>query len=397
MLNLNNITKLMAVWGKAPLKINPTQCLPLRYPKSVCKLCVDNCPAMAIEIKQAHIGVIDDQCTGCGICFNLCPTGVFDMTNFDSHTFVEQAQQFVSKDKNITIECSKVPFECSSHESLRLPCLAHIMPSLVLKLISLGSDEITIRDAGICEVCESKSGDKIAKDTIFKTQELLKNLGFKQKISIITDGISINNLAYEGERLKDYKDEPDISRRQIFSMFNKEVKKGVAGIIKKEPPLKIDGKEKLTKALPKEREELLEILKGASLSLRRDKEKNVSKKGVVLNTSIFPGITIKDGCDMCQLCCLFCPTDALIAESTEKGQGIVFNTAACTACNMCVDVCAQGVLTLKVKETLLDVVIKEKKTNLIWFDRICCSNCGRVFTKKTTEDICDICLKEKEM
>ena len=110
MLNLNNITKLMVVWGKAPLKINPTQCLPLRYPKSGCKLCVDNCPAMAIEIKQAHIGVIDDQCTGCGICFNLCPTGAFDMTNFDSHTFIEQAQQFVSKDKNITIECSKVPF-----------------------------------------------------------------------------------------------------------------------------------------------------------------------------------------------------------------------------------------------------------------------------------------------
>ena len=180
-------------------------------------------------------------------------------------------------------------------------------------------------------------------------------------------------------------------------MFKKEIKKGVAGIVKKEPPLKIDGKERLTKALPKEREELLEILKGASLSLRRDQEKNVSKKGVVLNTSIFPGITIRDGCDMCQLCCLFCPTYALISESTEKGQGIVFTTAACTACNMCVDVCAQRALTLKVKETLLDDVIEEKKTNLVWFDRICCSNCGRVFTKKTTEDICDICLKEKEI
>lgn len=90
MLNLD-ITKLAAAWGKAPLKAGPYQCLPLRSPKSKCRLCVENCPANAIEIKQDSIKVADERCTGCGICFNVCPTGVFEMTNFEPETFAKKA------------------------------------------------------------------------------------------------------------------------------------------------------------------------------------------------------------------------------------------------------------------------------------------------------------------
>lgn len=134
--------------------------------------------------------------------------------------------------------------------SLRLPCLAHITPGIILGLLSTGADKVIIKDAGICEVCESKYGDRIAKDTVSKTQELLEDNGLKQKVSIITEGIPVSSLVYEGKRLKDYKDEPELSRREIFSLFKKEAKKGVANIIEKKAALKVEGKERLKKALP---------------------------------------------------------------------------------------------------------------------------------------------------
>ena len=80
MLNLD-ISKVIAVWGKAPLKVNPYQCLPLRYPKSSCRLCVENCPTTAIEIKEDSISVIDDKCTGCGICVRKCPVSCISVIN----------------------------------------------------------------------------------------------------------------------------------------------------------------------------------------------------------------------------------------------------------------------------------------------------------------------------
>ena len=389
MLNLD-ISKVIAVWGKAPLKVNPYQCLPLRYPKSSCRLCVENCPTTAIEIKEDSISVIDDKCTGCGICYNLCPTGVFEMTNFTADAFVEYPQGF--KEKMIYVECFKVPHKYSLPQSLRLPCLAYITPSLLLKLISKGAGEIMIRDAGICEACESKCGDKGAKDTISKTQELLKDIGLKQKVSVIIEGISINNLDYEGNRLKDYKDDPELSRREIFSMFKKETKRGIGGLINKEKPLNIKGKKRLKKVLAKEREEILNALKEVIADKTGDEAQHLYG-----NNPMFSSVNIADGCNMCQLCCFFCPTDALTVEDTEKGQGILFKTATCIGCKLCIEVCPKDVLILKEKEFLFYDIINQSNTTLVWFDKNVCEYCGRVFTKTTYDNLCDICLKEKEI
>ncbi|MBI5875349.1 MAG: 4Fe-4S dicluster domain-containing protein [Deltaproteobacteria bacterium] len=382
-----DITKLMAVWGKAPLKINPCQCLPLRSPKSGCRLCVENCPTKAIEIEQDSIKVADAICTGCGACFNLCPTGVFEMTNFEPDPFVKRAQEAITKNKSIKMGCCKVPFDHAGSEFLRLPCLAHITSSLILRLLSAGADEVMIMDAGICEVCESRCGDRIAKHTISKTRNLLENLGLKQKVLIVAKGISINDLVFEGDRLRNYKDDPELSRREIFSIFKKEAKKAVEGIIKKEAPVKIEAKERLKKAAPKERDELIKFFKKHGLLSYKAKT----------NSSVFPVVSVNQDCNMCRLCALFCPTDALAIEDTEKGAGIVFKTATCTGCNLCIDVCAEKAITLNHKEVLIEDMVKQNKAMLIWFDKVCCASCGRIFAKIKTENICDTCLKEREV
>lgn len=41
-----------------------------------CKICVDQCPigSVAIQLRENQIRVIENGCTGCGVCQNYCPT-----------------------------------------------------------------------------------------------------------------------------------------------------------------------------------------------------------------------------------------------------------------------------------------------------------------------------------
>ena len=41
-----------------------------------CTICIDKCPigAVAIELREGRIHVIEDGCTGCGVCEHDCPT-----------------------------------------------------------------------------------------------------------------------------------------------------------------------------------------------------------------------------------------------------------------------------------------------------------------------------------
>jgi len=52
---------------------------------------------------------------------------------------------------------------------------------------------------------------------------------------------------------------------------------------------------------------------------------------------------------------------------------------------------------LKEKEFLFYDIINQSNTTLVWFDKNVCEYCGRVFTKTTYDNLCDICLKEKEI
>ena len=58
-------------------KINPANC-------KECRVCMANCPKQAISMTDEinvrgykHITVDEEKCIGCGICYTVCPDGVF--------------------------------------------------------------------------------------------------------------------------------------------------------------------------------------------------------------------------------------------------------------------------------------------------------------------------------
>lgn len=51
-----------------------------------CELCIGNCPKAAIQMTDElnsrgykHVKVIKANCIGCGICYTVCPDGVFSI------------------------------------------------------------------------------------------------------------------------------------------------------------------------------------------------------------------------------------------------------------------------------------------------------------------------------
>jgi ferredoxin-type protein NapG len=48
----------------------------LRSARQSCTICVDTCPIgeVAIALENGNVKVIEDGCTGCGVCQNRCPT-----------------------------------------------------------------------------------------------------------------------------------------------------------------------------------------------------------------------------------------------------------------------------------------------------------------------------------
>ncbi len=47
-------------------KVNTEEC-------TGCGICVDECPSTAIELKNEKATVDDGECTDCGTCMDACP------------------------------------------------------------------------------------------------------------------------------------------------------------------------------------------------------------------------------------------------------------------------------------------------------------------------------------
>ncbi|MGR3220638.1 MAG: indolepyruvate ferredoxin oxidoreductase subunit alpha [Candidatus Anammoxibacter sp.] len=90
--SLNNDTK------KNEIKIAPNQCLRPEQKDLLCHNCVKSCPKEAIDLRKA-LRLEQDKCDGCGICIEVCPSGVFSFPQAPKNTNISR-RDFFKKFRN---------------------------------------------------------------------------------------------------------------------------------------------------------------------------------------------------------------------------------------------------------------------------------------------------------
>lgn len=359
------------IFVRARLEICPARCLRLRHKKSTCQLCRQNCPRDAISFNET-LEVDFLRCHGCGICANLCPTEVFQLKK-------PSYQALLPK----TVGRSEIRFACSllpeQKENVAVPCLGYLNEAVLIAIIARGTQTVTL-DVAHCKNCELTLGSQIAMRTVQKANSVLSLFGLSGKIRATTGIPNSNGLLEKGL----------YSRRELFSNLGLGIRHAVAGA-SDGPTTEEEREGKLRNVpaprVPEKRSLLLESLKHLGEPINTKAE---------VNDLPFARIEIGQGCDGCAMCATFCPTGALRLRHDDQKRAIDFIPGLCLACNLCRDICPQGVIASLAYISLNDIMTGSSQV-LIEHGESACSQCGRAFIAAGGSSLCPNCKKTKEM
>lgn len=342
----------------ANISFNFSNCTHMYFKDSSCNLCVDICPIENTVIKDDYKIIFNSEnCVSCGGCYNVCPTGAFNLNNFSIIDLVDKKQKL----EEDFISCKR-----------DLPCLIALNPQDLITVV-LKLDKDIILDIGHCEDCFiGKLKEKII-DTVNEANYFLQNLGIKSKVK--TEELKIEEIKEEENK-----------RREFLKKFGKLG----AGLIfwatvpkvvqeeRKEEDIKNIVEDKV---LPDKRQNLLNTLK--------EKDLNLEDKFVEVDKISFTSDKWIDfqKCTNCSVCYKVCPTGAL--KGVNNGLKIQFEPSLCVKCRVCHEVCPEDCLHLAEKLNLNEFISGKKI--LAEHIMIQCEECLIPFSYKGDTTICPRC------
>ncbi len=359
--------------SRAYLEVNSGQCLRLRHKKSSCRLCLESCPCGAISIDES-LHVESSLCPGCGICVNVCPTGVFELRDLAYKSLLGQVR-----------EGTVVEFDCSwsspSHQDgLSVPCLGYLNEAVLTGATIGGSQAVRLNVTPQCKKCRFNLGLRLATKSMKRANRVLALFGLPKMVSA--------SAKETGDSLPNPQEGQLCSRREFFSYLHGETRSRVAAAIKSvDSDQAISAKVTLEPRLPQKRSLLLEHIKklGQPVTDR-----------AVANDLPFIQVEIHDDCDGCGRCVTFCPTGALRSHNQGDRQVIDFRLGYCLACGLCADICPQGAIAYSASINPGDLV-NDGKTILVAHSKSTCARCGQTYITVSGNGLCLNCQKEKEM
>ena len=329
------------------LRVSPRLCLKLRHRKSNCRLCLDSCPCGAINIDDS-LHIDDSLCRGCGICVNVCPTGVFGLGYLSNESLLDR----VKEQADTTFTCSRFPQE----DWVEVPCLGHLNEALLIgAAISVRSSVRLNLDISRCKQCQFAAGLQVIIRSLRRANQILAVFGAPGRVSVF----NANGTHSPGKSA--------LSRRIFFSYLLGEMRG--AALENGENTGTAMKTISLEPTLPKKHAMLLE-------QIRKLGQPVVPQ----LNAERLPfaEVVIGEQCDGCGMCVTFCPTGALRQLEKQDSRIIDFALAYCLACSLCSDVCPAGTITCSHDIAPSRLVSGERKI-LIELEKSVCPRCGQGF------------------
>ena len=360
------------IFGKMPppvnLEVSLGRCLRLRHKKSSCRLCLRGCPTNAISL-GASLAVDNSLCDGCGICANVCPTGVFELKGLSYESLLARVQ----KESVVEFACSRVR---PSRDIATVPCLGYLDEAVLVAAIGCGAEAVSLNFAA-CRRCDNKSGLRVAAKSLKQANRILALLGIPKRISATANGSSASHSA-QGSELS--------SRREFFSYLKQGTQNMVASVMKSADD---DQKTRVTlePELPRKRSLLLEHIKALG---------SLPSSWVKADGLPFVRVEISERCDGCGMCTTFCPTGALMSCDQGDRQVIDFRLGYCLACSLCSDICPQGAIAYSSHINPRDLATAARAI-LIEHRKSSCSQCGQSYIAVSASSLCLNCRKGKEL
>lgn len=355
MTDLNQLTELAELWGGgSPPRVAGARCMNVRHRARACRICVDACPADAISIPfgdrsggdgadAAPIALNQDTCVRCGLCLNVCPTGVFVQPELPEFRLAQAITR--SQSQAIELACPRkepaAPSRVPQASVVQTPrCLAALSVPTLLGLSTVGKT-LWLNDS-ICHACPVGHAFGVIQRAIAAANRWLQVMGRPPAIrSYLT---AADELADEPVSQPVVRGDPTvITRRDFFRSLTGLAGQATASVVAEIPggpslsqlgdvsPSETGG-HGLSHHIPAQRQHLAYALR----RLAPDPAASVPTAALPI-----ADVRITDACTACNLCVQFCPTEAITLVSDEEYYVLNFSAALCLGkdCSLCVIGC----------------------------------------------------------
>lgn len=380
------------------IKLLTDKCQHSLYEKAECRLCVDACPVSGcLSIVDNKLSLTVDNCVGCGICSNVCPSEAVVIEKLTSLDLQKRLNAILSEgqaksQQTFIFGCFLGKGQCSDNrlipkanrndierlddipdsESITyliLPCLSFLRESHLISLILSGLSRACL-DITHCDGCSFLHGKRAIERTSSCSSSFLNALGYVDRIAVdhFETGCKLRNL-----KVKTITMQPEYSRREIFQFIREKLIK--TGDIADQD------------TLPARRRILIESLNNSSLS-----------KPANIREGYFPvhDIKIDTGCNLCHECSLFCPTGAIERVEENGSVRIDFKIGRCMDCYQCAELCPKSAIHY---EDYINIysLLNENSEVLFQKEAAVCSSCGRKHFSEGSSEKCSICAKRDRL
>lgn len=360
MLSKFNLANTVLVGMSQAVSVRPDRCGRMCHKNYECTLCETNCPMQAIMIGAVgtNINVNWDKCSYCGICVNICPTGVYGVREISYSSFLDTYLQKLTDKGRIKLSCKENLKQNKNEESVTggnirsaaekphdkedsalLECMGILGMPDILYLYLYGAKEIYL-DFPKCVECQNRYGREIFEDELdelIKLAEYFENLKdvqitrtnseikiifpkqFEKKIVSITEENAVKRAQ-------------QVTRRGIFDILRQNATdtalRSASLLTPQEIPSRTLFNDK--KEVPVKRKIFLNSIIGLGKLLKEE---------ISVGSYFFSMRIDSEKCTFCKVCTRFCLTGAL--SVSEDGKQILFTAAYCVSCGMCKISCYQ--------------------------------------------------------
>jgi len=304
---------------KSAMTFDVKRCLRSRYNKAECDLCLSVCNQNALILDGRKISFSSEKCSDCLACVSVCPNDAF-ACSFDLAAVLSTLQDN-KQSSPIVLTCK----ESGRHANqLLIPCIG-LLSEPVLAAMHSVSDRHFFLDVHHCAGCENHA-------TLDILQKNIQRISAKMKDRT---SLNIQLLTAKNHPPSDLNAERRALLRQTTtSLF--EMGKEASTRLFSPCDTKTDIEEKGKHASRTSR-----LLQEA---LKISRHKMIEGKNLLY--SYHYTVTTNSNCDCCPACTGMCPSGALNRLLVQGKKQLLFTSAHCSGCGLCVSFCQKKALSL---------------------------------------------------